>query len=137
MGIATVAERCERMTDRIGQPRLGRRGDPPTAGQRFDRLVRPIGMQAGPQMADLGGRDAVPAINLPVDNQPAADPAANRHVKHDASPAAGAESRLGQAGQIAIVADRGGQIERALKPLDERKILPAFDLMAANDSSFG
>ena len=105
----TCPQGLQRMRNRLGKPRLGRGGDAPTAGHRLDRFVRPIGVQPGPQMADFGGGHSAAAINLAIDDQPAADAAADGDIEHDAAPAAGAELRLGQPGHVAIVSDGGRQ----------------------------
>src|SRR6185437_14310215 len=65
-------EGAQLVRDRPGQVSLRRRRDAPATGHRLDRFLRSIGVQAGAEMADLGGADARAAVNLPADDQPAA-----------------------------------------------------------------
>ena len=54
----------------LAQPGLCRGRDAPAAGQRFDGLIGPIGVQARTQVADLGGAVTAAAIDLPSMTSP-------------------------------------------------------------------
>ncbi len=106
------------------------RGEMEAAGDRFDRLFRPLGVGAGAKVSQLGGDAAAACIELSADDQRAADAAADVGVENDAGAAARAEERLGQTGGIGVVGHGGGQPQRLAAPLPQIKILPAGNLVA-------
>ena len=113
-----------------------RRGDAEAAGNRFDRRVRIVGVEARPQVADLRGDAAAAAVDAAVDHQRPADAAADGDVEDDRVAAARAEEGLGQPGGVGIVGNGGRQAERLAAPGGQGEIVPAFHLMARDRASF-
>ena len=68
--------------------------------------MRIVGIQPGPQVADLGGDPVSAAVDAAVDHQGPADAAADVGIEDHAMAAAGPEEGLGQAGGIGIVGER-------------------------------
>src|SRR5262245_15163586 len=88
-------------------------------------------------MPDLGCPASTAAIDLAVDNQPAADAGADGDVNDGRQPLAGAEERLGQAGDVRVVTQDRGQSRDVADPVGEREIVPALDLMRLDDGPGG
>ena len=76
---------------------------------------------------------AVAAVDVAIDDQPAADAGAHGDVEHDPAAASGAVPGLGQGRHVAVVSQYGRQAEREAAPIDQRKPLPAVDVMALGD----
>ena len=86
-------------------------------------------------MTDLRHRGTPAAVEPTVDDQPAANAGADRHVEDRSQTASCPQPGFGQGGGIAVVPQHDRQSETVAAPLDEREIIPAFDLMTGQDSS--
>ena len=107
-------------------------GNGPTAGQRFDRLLRAVALQPRPEVTEFGSDAPAAAVEHAVDDQRAADAAPDVAVEDDLLSPAGAELRFAETGQVGIVAQDGRHTQRLLTPSGEVKIVPAVDLLIDN-----
>ena len=123
------------MRDRLAQSGLRRGGDSPAAGQRLDGLVRVIGLQPRPQVTDLRGAVTAAAIDLAVDDEPAADAGADRHIEHDlpTAPAPKRASARQAASQSFSITAGTASVWRHQSTSGEA--IPAADVMALDDGA--
>src|SRR5262249_15286987 len=105
----------------------------PAGGDVLEDVVGAI-ILAKAQVANLGGAAAGAAVDAAVDDQPAADPGTNRHVKHWRMSLRRAERRLGQPRDVGIVAERDRQRERVAEPTGNGEAIPAADLVRLDDA---
>ena len=74
---------------------------------------------------DLGADPEAAAVELPVDDDPAADAGADRHAHDEPLVATGAEPRLAPGGGVGVVLDDDGQADPLLDLLAQRPVPPA------------
>ncbi len=113
----------------------GRRGDGPTAGHGFEGLVGRVAVKARTEMAQFGRHATAATKQVAIDDQSAANTATHIAVEDDASSLTRPIAGLGQPRRIGIVDKRGGQAERVAAPVNQRKAIPALDLVARDRRS--
>src|SRR5438132_13805365 len=84
-------------------------------------------------MPDLRSPSPNAAVNLPVDDESAADAAADGDVEDRRQPLAGAVQRLGESRNVRVVAERRGQPDDIGNPVRQREAVPALDLVRFDD----
>src|SRR5579872_18282 len=84
-------------------------------------------------MSDLHGPSAAAAKDLAAADQSASDSRADSDVEDRIEASSGAKMGLGKSGGVGVVVQHGRPAETALEPFHQRKILPAFDLVAGDD----
>ena len=89
-------------------------------------------------MPDLGCSEAGASVNAIVDDECAADAAADRYIKEGRIATPGAEPEFGEASRIGVVFnDGGGDFELFADPIGQREIVPTFDLVGFLDAATG
>src|SRR3712207_714265 len=108
----------------------------------LERMRRPLRMRwvdrANHSVADLTGGGSRTMIQVSIQHQPAANPAAEVQVEQALNVTPNAEGCLGQRDQVGVVVEQGHGAERLLDPLLERELLPAgHAVRKVNDSLAG
>src|SRR5690348_14363133 len=84
-------------------------------------------------MANFRCSTPYPAINLSIDNQPAANTRADGDVEDWRQTLAGTEGRVGRPRHVSIIAEHRRPAKHVGDPLGQWEVVPAFDLVRLDD----
>ena len=113
-------------------------GDRPAGGDELELAPGDVGTVRvrDAKVADLGCPEAGAAVNPIVDDQCAADAAADGDIEEGRIAAAGTEPALGQPGCVGVVfEDDAGNSEVLADPVRQREIVPTFNLVRFLDAA--